>query len=103
MKSDGFSLDDKRNDIGDGDIPDILERWEHLSEEEARNKIEQSFMVSKEEIVQNGYDLSLNKYKEIVYEKVEYDPPMEIMARIDEIDMEIASLKEELRNLLEEG
>lgn len=100
MKADGKSLDDKRQDIEQNDIPDILRRWENLDGEIDRKKTEQSFMVTKEEIVENGYDLSINKYKEVVYEKVEYDPPRVIMGRIDEIDKEIETLKTQLKELL---
>ena len=100
MKADGKSLDDKRQDIEQNDIPDILRRWENLDGEIDRKKTEQSFMVTKEEIVENGYDLSINKYKEEVYEKVEYDPPRVIMGRIDEIDKEIETLKTQLKELL---
>lgn len=100
MKADGKSLDDKRQDIEQNDIPDILCRWENLDGEIDRKKTEQSFMVTKEEIVENGYDLSINKYKEVVYEKVEYDPPRVIMGRIDEIDKEIVTLKAQLKELL---
>lgn len=100
MKADGKSLDDKRQDIEQNDIPDILRRWENLDGEIDRKKTEQSFMVTKEEIVENGYDLSINKYKEVVYEKVEYDPPRVIMGRIDEIDKEIVTLKAQLKELL---
>lgn len=100
MKSDGKSLDDKRQEIEQNDIPDILERWRKLDQEIDRAKTEQSFFVAKEEIIGKGYDLSINKYKEVIYEKVEYDPPRVIMDRIDQIDKEIVTLKEELKNLL---
>ena len=71
MKADGFSLDDKRQAVEANDIPDIISRYENLPAEENRQRTEQSFMVPVEEIRDNGYDLSINKYKEIVYEKVE--------------------------------
>lgn len=100
MKADGKSLDDKRQDTDRNDIPDILERWNNLDKEIDRAKTEQSFFVTKEEIKENNYDLSINKYKEVVYEKIEYDPPHVIMDRIDKIDEEIAILKEELKTLL---
>jgi len=102
MKADGKSLDDKRQEIEKNDIPDILERWENLDKEAGRAKTEQSFLVTKEEIQGNGYDLSINKYKEIVYEKIEYDSPMEIMVRLDEINMAISEKMEELRGMLDE-
>lgn len=101
MKADGKSLDDKRQPIEQNDIPDILERWDNLDKEVNRAKTEQSFFVTKKEIEDNGYDLSINRYKEVVYEKVEYDPPKVIMERIDNIDEEIVTLKAELKTLLD--
>ena len=100
MKADGLSLDDKRQPIEENDIPDIIARYNNLEAEEQRAKTEQSFMVSKQEIIDNDYDLSINKYKEIVYEKVEYDKPEVIMKRINDIDEEVARLKKELESLL---
>lgn len=101
MKADGFSLDDKRQAVEANDIPDIISKFHSRMETEIdNNKTEQSFFVTKEEIRENGYDLSINKYKEIVYEKVEYDPPAVIMERIDKIDDEIVTLKQELKTLL---
>ena len=100
MKADGKSLDDKRQDTDKNDIPDIIERWNHLEQETDRSKTEQSFFVTKKEIEENGYDLSINKYKEVVYEKVEYDSSDVIMERIDKIDEEIVVLKAELKTLL---
>ena len=102
MKADGKSLDDKRQEVEQNDVPDILERWENLDEEDGRKKTEQSFFVTKEEIQGNDYDLSINKYKEVIYEKVEYDSPMEIMIRLDEINMAISEKMEELRGMLDE-
>ncbi|MCC5910647.1 MAG: N-6 DNA methylase, partial [Clostridiaceae bacterium] len=101
MKSDGFSLDDKRKDLGnDGDITDIIHRFHNLDQEVDRKKTEQSFLVDKEEIEKNDYDLSINRYKEIEYEKVEYEKPEVIMTRLDELAMDISSKMEELRGLL---
>ena len=62
MKADGFTLDDKRSEISDNDIPDIIARFHSLDGEADRERTEQSFFVTKEEIVENGYDLSINKY-----------------------------------------
>lgn len=101
MKSDGFSLDDKRNDLGNnGDISDIIERFQNVEKEVDRKKIEQSFLVDKAEIEKNDYDLSINKYKEIEYEKVEYDKPEVIMTRLDELALDISSKMEALRELM---
>jgi type I restriction enzyme M protein len=102
MKSDGFSLDDKRNPLGnDGDITDIITRFHSLESEVDRSRTEQSFLVDIEDIRNNGYDLSINRYKEIEYEKVEYEKPQVIIARLDELSLDISSKMEELRGLLE--
>ena len=100
MTADGFSLDDKRAPIADNDIPDIIERFRHRDEETDRKRTEKSFLVPKEEIVENDYDLSINKYKEIEYVAVEYPPTSEIMANIREIEAEIAKEMDELEKLL---
>ena len=96
MTADGFSLDDKRTPVTENDIPDIIQRFKNLDQEADRKRTEKSFLVPKEEIVSNAYDLSINKYKEVVYEKVEYPPTTEIMANIRELEMEIGKEMDEL-------
>lgn len=100
MKADGFSLDDKRSAIKENDIPDILERFHHLDAENDRKRTDQSFFVDKAEIVKNNYDLSINKYKEIEYEKIEYPPTEEILADIEKLNQEIVDNLAELKKLL---
>lgn len=100
MEADGFSLDDKRSPVVDNDIPDIIERFKNLDKEVDRKRTEKSFMVPKQEIVDNNYDLSINKYKEIEYIAVEYPPTSEIMANIHEMELEIGKELEELEKLL---
>lgn len=100
MKADGYSLDDKRSSVKENDIPDIIGRFNHLDKEVDRKRTEQSFLVDKKEIVDNNYDLSINKYKEVVYEKVEYPPTSEILADIEELNKEIDKNLEELKALL---
>lgn len=102
MKADGYSLDDKRNPIEDNDINDIVERFSNLDNEVNRKRTEQSFFVPVEEIRDNGYDLSINKYKEIEYEEVKYDSPQEIMLRIRELEMDITAGIEELAGMIGE-
>lgn len=102
MKADGYSLDDKRSSIEENDIPDIIARFHNPEGEVNRKPTEQSFFVEKSEIVANDYDLSINRYKEIVYEKVVYDAPEVIMTRLDELNLDIASKMEELRGLISE-
>lgn len=102
MKADGYSLDDKRSPIEANDIPDIITRFHNLEGEVNRKPTEQSFFVEKSAIAANDYDLSINRYKEVIYEKVEYDPPAVIMTRLDELSRDIASKMEELRGLIGE-
>ena len=101
MKTDGYSLDDKRTEIEENDIPDILERYENLENEKDRKRTEKSFFVPKEEIVENDYDLSINKYKEIEYEEIVYEKPEVIIEKIKELEKEIALGLEELEGLME--
>lgn len=100
MHADGYSLDDKRSPVEENDIPDIIDRFKHLDKEMERKRTEQSFMVPKQEIVDNAYDLSINKYKEIEYIPVEYPPTSEIMADIRKIEAEISVEMDELEKLL---
>lgn len=100
MKADGFSLDDKRAVVSENDIHDIMERFKNREQEIDRKRTEQSFMVPKQEIVDNGYDLSINKYKQVEYEKIEYPVTAEILANIKALDKEIAKEMEELEAML---
>jgi len=100
MKADGFSLDDKRSEVKDNDIPDIIQRFRNLDGEADRKRTEQSFFVPKQEIVDNGYDLSINKYKQTEYVPVEYPPTEEIMADLRELEMKIGEEMDELERLL---
>ena len=102
MKADGYSLDDKRNPVEENDIPDIIERFNNLDKEEDRKRTEQSFFVPVEEIRENGYDLSINKYKEIEYEEVVYDEPKVILERVRKLEEEIQSGIDELERMIEE-
>ena len=100
LKADGFSLDDKRSEISENDIPDIIDRFYHLENEKNRERTEQSFFVPKQEIIDNDYDLSINKYKKIEYIPVEYPPTEEILGEIDRLEQEIQSELAELKKLL---
>ncbi len=101
MRADGFSLDDKRTPQPDKtDLPDILKRWQNLKAETKRQRTDQSFLVPKDEIAGNDYDLSINRYKEVEYEAVEYDPPEVILERLVELEEEIARGRSELEQLL---
>lgn len=100
MKADGYSLDDKRSEIKENDIPDIVERFKNLDVEKERKRTEQSFLVSADEIRKNGYDLSINKYKEIEYVPVEYPPTEEIIGEIENLNKQIEKETVELKSLL---
>ena len=100
MKADGFSLDDKRNPINENDIPDIIQRFRNRDQETERKRTEQSFFVEKKDIVDNGYDLSINKYKEVEYLPIEYPSTQEIMANLHELEMEITKNLAELDEML---
>lgn len=100
VRADGFSLDDKRNPIDTNDLTDVLARWQDLAAEADRARTDQSFLVPKADIVAQGYDLSLNRYKEVEYDDVEHRPPLEIIADIEALEDEIAKGLDELKAML---
>jgi len=102
MKADGLSLDDKRSPIDANDIPDIIARFRNLAAEEGRDRTEQSFFVPVQEIIDNGYDLSINKYKKTEYVAVEYPPTSEILDELDRLNAQIEEETKTLRKLLGE-
>lgn len=89
MTADGYSLDQKRNAVEENDIPDIIARFKNLEAEETRTRKDKSFLVPVQDIRDNDYDLSINKYKEIERVKVEYDAPEIIFKRIEKLQSEI--------------
>jgi type I restriction enzyme M protein len=91
MEADGFSLDDKRNEIKENDIPDILERFEKRSKEDNKDISKKSFFVSIYEIKANEWDLSINKYRKEKHEEIVYRESKEI----------IKDAKKEVKELLE--
>lgn len=104
MQADGYSLDDKRTELGEShaanNLPDILARWRNRAAEAGRKRTEQSFVVPQAEIVANGYDLSINRYKEVVYEEVAYEPPLVILGQLAELETEIQQGLAALREML---
>ena len=100
MTADGYSLDAKRAKVVENDIPDILEKYNNLDKENDMLRTDKSFFVPKEEIVSNDYDLSINKYKEIVQEKVEYENPKVILKQIMDMEEEFQKQLKELEELL---
>lgn len=102
VRADGYSLDDKRNPVDANDLPDVLARWgSRTTTEKDRARTDQSFLVPKSEIAEQGYDLSLNRYKEIEYDEVEHRTPAEIIADIELLNAEIAQGVQELKGMLE--
>lgn len=101
MQADGLSLDDKRSPVNENDIPDIIERFRNRDKELDRARTEKSFFVKKDEIKDNDYDLSINKYKEVEYVPVEYPSTLEIMTDIRELEMKIGQEMDELEKLLQ--
>ena len=113
MTADGFSLDDKRTEIKDNDIPDIIARFRSFNRhcearsdaaipfDEAKNpRTAKSFFVPKAEIVENGYDLSINKYKKTEYKKVEYPSTAELLAELGELEQKIQQGLKELEGMV---
>jgi len=102
MQADGYSLDDKRAEVKENDIADIVARFQVRGEkaEKQRKRTEQSFCVPFADIKENDWDLSINRYKEIVYEEVKYAPPADIIAEIEALDVERAEALKVLKELL---
>lgn len=105
MQADGYSLDDKRTELDaskreNNDIPDIIARFKNLEAEHSREKTAQSFMVDKADIVAKKYDLSINRYKEIVYEEIEYEAPSKILADLEVLENDIIQGMKNLKEML---
>lgn len=101
ISADGFSLDDKRTPVGANDLPDVLERWrQRTGSELLRARTEQSFCVAKDEIVAQSYDLSLNRYREVVHDDTVHQRPSEILAELEKLEGEILSGLAELKAML---
>ncbi len=100
VKADGFSLDDKRDKVEANDLPDALHRWQTRNPEKDADRTAKAFIVKAKEIADNKYDLSLNRYKVTVHEEEHYDPPLEILARMKGLELEILRDIEELEGML---
>ena len=120
VEADGWSLDDKRTrllvedklgpvppttllegDLQKNNLPDVLARWaKRDNTERNRPRTAQSFCVPKADIAAQGYELSLNRYKEVVYEEIEHRPPKEILADLAMIEKEIQQEMKELEGML---
>ena len=100
MQADGYSLDDKRSPMKDNNIADIITRYQNRQHEQARSRTEPSFCVPLVEIQQNNWDLSINRYKQVVYARVQHDSPAEIIAEIELLDAERRQALVMLKGLL---
>ena len=101
MTADGFSLDDKRDPTPDqNDIPDILAKWKSRDASRDADRHAKAFCVPVAEIRGNKYDLSINRYKEIAYEEVQYDPPHKILDQLEALEAEITADLKTLRGML---
>ena len=119
LQADGWSLDDKRNPLlaesklgatpdqpltADehlkNNLPDALRRWRVRSDEGVRARTDQSFLVPKAEIVAQGYDLSLSRYKEVIHEEVDHRDPLDIIADLEALEAEIAMGLKDLKAML---
>lgn len=102
MDADGYTLDDKRTLIdGKGDIPDIIGRYRKRYEENPKDRKGKCFFVPAKEIKENGYDLSISKYKEIEYDEVKYEKPKVMMKKIEVIEDKIKENISELKKMLD--
>ena len=103
MKADGFSLDQKRNEVIENDIPDIISRFhDRKGEEMNRKRTEQSFLVPQSDIIGNGYDLAFNTYKETIHEKMEFEATSSIMNRLHTTEETFLCGMVELQKMLAE-
>ena len=100
MTADGYSLDDKRQKIETDNIPDIIKSWHDRQKILERKRTGKSFFVSAEEIRNNGFELSINKYKEVTYEQIVYDSPEKIIIEIRNLDSERMKEFVELQKLI---
>jgi type I restriction enzyme M protein len=100
MTADGLSLDDKRQPIEANNIPDLLVRWHKRNPKRDRDRAAKAFFVPKEEIQANGYDLSINRYKQIEYEEVEYEAPRVILSKLRALEDEIRADLDMLEEML---
>ncbi len=100
MQADGYSLDDKRQPIATNDIQDIIQRFQQQDKEGQRARTDQSFLVPVQEIRDNKYDLSINRYKEVIYDEKVYEKPSVIIGQIETLDNERAELLKQLKEML---
>ena len=100
VQADGYSLDDKRTKVDADDLPELVRRWDARDPQKDTDRTSQAFFVSVDDIRGQNYDLSLNKYKEQVYEAEQYDAPEVILGRIEALEKEVQQGLGELRGML---
>ena len=100
MQNDGFTLNDNRTPIEENDIPDIIKSYKNRYNEDNTDRKAKHFFVDADEIRKNGYDLSINKYKEIEYEEIQYEAPSKILADIKQLETEIQTSLVELEEMI---
>jgi type I restriction enzyme M protein len=120
VDADGWSLDDKRTPLlmdeklgsapkenlteeehRKNNLPDVVARWTQREKSERKNeRIAQSFCVSKKDIAERGYDLSLNRYKEVIHDEVEHRTPEDILTSLSKVESEIQIELAELQGML---
>ena len=100
MQNDGFTLNDNRTPIDENDIPEIIASYKNRHNEDNTDRKAKHFFVEADEIRKNGYDLSINKYKEVEYEEVQYEAPSKILADIKALESEVQTSLEELEGML---
>ena len=103
MQNDGYTLNDNRTECEGSNIPDILQRFKNLGDEKERKRTEQSFLVPISEIEENDFDLSINRYKEIVYEEVHHEKPSKILEDIKVINEKISLGLDELEIMINDN
>lgn len=100
VEADGYSLDDKRDPVKENDLPDALERWKKRNPKKDKDRTSKCFFVPAKEIIAQKYDLSFNRYKEVVYEEVEYEKPKDIIKKLRKLEKEISKDLDELEGML---
>ncbi len=100
VQADGYTLDDKREVIDENDLPDLVKRWKERDPQKDTDRTQKAFFVHVMDIMENKYDLSINRYKKTVYEEEKYDSPLEILRQMKIIEKEIILDMDELENML---
>jgi type I restriction enzyme M protein len=100
MQADGWSLDDKREKVAENDIPDVIARWKARDAAKDTHRTARAFLVPVEEIRENKYDLSLNRYKQTAFEEAKYEPPEAIIARLRDLEGSITDDLDQIEQLL---